>query len=236
MNKRNYARMYSTKLNKVSAISSFGFLEVIKGFTFFDLIASKKPILEVGSGIGTITRVLLDNCSNKIYCYELNSFCRGKLIAIKNRNYKNAKHRMQVTSNIDDLNGVNFSQIIIDGPISNKQLRKVVQNSTDLKLVVIENYRLLQRVWVAKVLYKGKFRQQFVEILHNDKPSAAVFFTNKQSQTAYFHILFDFIFVLLRLLPKLILHTYLSKGAVLLIGKNLEIPFERKEPKTSFEV
>jgi hypothetical protein len=105
-----------------------------------------------------------------------------------------------------------------------------------LKLVVIENYRLLQWVWVAKVLYKGKFRQQFVEILHNDKPSAAVFFTNKQSQTAYFHILFDFILVLLRLLPKLILHTYLSKGAVLLLGKNLEIPFERKEPKTSFEV
>jgi hypothetical protein len=228
--------MYSTKLNRVSAISSFGFLRVIKGFTFFELMASEKPILEVGSGIGTITRVLLDNCSNKIFCYELNSFCREKLIAIKNRNYKNAKHRMQVSSNIDDFNGVNFSQIIIDGPISKKQLRKIVQNSTDLKLVAIENYRLLQRVWVAKALYKGKFRQQFVEILHNDKPSAAVFFTNKQSQTAYFHILSDFILVLLRLLPKLILHIFLSKGAVLLLGKNLEIPFERKNPKSSFEV
>jgi hypothetical protein len=143
---------------------------------------------------------------------------------------------MQVSSNIDDFNGVNFSQIIIDGPISKKQLRKIVQNSTDLKLVAIENYRLLQRVWVAKALYKGKFRQQFVEILHNDKPSAAVFFTNKQSQTAYFHILSDFILVLLRLLPKLILHIFLSKGAVLLLGKNLEIPFERKNPKSSFEV
>ena len=228
--------MYSTKLGKVSAISSFGFLEVIKGFAFFNLIESKKPILEVGSGIGTITRVLLDNYSNKIYCYELNSFCREKLIAIKKRNYKNAKYRMQVTSNIDDLNGVNFSQIIIDGPISKRELRKVVQNSIDLKLVVIENYRLIQRVWVAKVLYKGKFRQQFVEILRNDKPIAAVFFTNKQSQTAYFHINFDFILVLLRLLPKLILHTYLSKGAILLLGKNLEIPFERKVSKTDFEV
>ena len=130
--------------------------------------------------------------------------------------------------------GINFIQIILDGPISNDQLRKVIHNSKDLKLVVIENYRLLQRVWVAKALYKGKFRQQFVEIFYNDKPRAAVFFTNKPSQTAYFHIIFDFVLVMLRLLPKLILHTYLSKGAVLLLGKNLEIPFERKEPKTSF--
>lgn len=233
MNKKNYERMSRTKVSRVSAISSFEFLQVIKGFTLFDLIANKNPILEVGSGIGTITKVLLDNCSNKIYCYELNSFCRGKLMDIK-KNYRNARYRIYVTGNIDDYMGINFIQIILDGPISNDQLRKVIHNSKDLKLVVIENYRLLQRVWVAKALYKGKFRQQFVEIFYNDKPRAAVFFTNKPSQTAYFHIIFDFVLVMLRLLPKLILHTYLSKGAVLLLGKNLEIPFERKEPKTSF--
>jgi ribosome biogenesis protein Nip4 len=227
--------MYNTKLNKVSAISSFGFLQVVQGLTFFGLTPSKQPILEVGSGVGTTTKVILDNCYNEIYCYELNSFCRKKLMSIKKLNYKNAKYRMRVTSNIDDLNDINFCHIIVDGPISKKQLRKVVSNSTDLRLVAIENYRLLQRVWVAKALYKNKFRQQFVEILHNDKSSAAVFFTNKQSQAAHFHIVFDFILVMLRLLPKLILHTCLSKGAVLQIGKNLELPFERKQPKTSFD-
>ena len=142
---------------------------------------------------------------------------------------------MRVTDNIDDVKEINFCQIIIDGPISKKQLRKVVSNSSDLKLVAIENYRLLQRVWVAKALYKGKFRQQFIEILHNDKSIAAVFFTNKQFQSAHFHIVFDFILVMLRLLPKLILHACLSKGAVLQLGKNLELPFERKQPKTSFD-
>ena len=118
--------MSRTKVSRVSAISSFEFLQVIKGFTLFDLIANKNPILEVGSGIGTITKVLLDNCSNKIYCYELNSFCRGKLMDIK-KNYRNASHRIYVTGNIDDYMEINFIQIILDGPISNDQLRKVIQ-------------------------------------------------------------------------------------------------------------
>jgi hypothetical protein len=234
MDKYKYKKMYGSKLSKASAISSFEFLQVIKGLTFFDLTLNRKPILEVGSGIGTITKVLLDNSYNQIYCYELNGFCRKKLMDIK-KNYSNANNRMQVTGNIDDLNNINFCQIIIDGPISLKQLRKVVSNSTDLKLVVIENYRLLQRIWVAMALYNGKFKQQFVEILHNDKSSAAIFFTNKQSRVAHFHIIFDFFLVMLRLLPKLILHTYLSKGAVLLLGKNLEIPLERERPKTRLD-
>ena len=67
MNKKNYERMSRTKVSRVSAISSFEFLQVIKGFTLFDLIANKKPILEVGSGIGTITKVLLDNCYFKYF-------------------------------------------------------------------------------------------------------------------------------------------------------------------------
>ena len=235
MNKRDYVKMHNTKLNKVSAISSFGFLQAIQGLNFLGLTVNKQPILEVGSGVGTITKVILDNCYNEIYCYELNSFCRRKLMAIKKRNYKNANYRMKVTGNIDDLNQINFCQIIVDGPISKKQLRKVVSNSTDLKLVAIENYRILQRVWVAKALFKGKFSQQFVEISHNNRIVAAVFFTNKQFKSFNFHIIFDFILVMLRILPKLILHTYLSKGAVLMLGKDLELSFERKTPKTNFD-
>lgn len=199
---------------------------------YFDLAASDKPILEVGSGIGTITKVLLKNSSNKIYCYELNSFCREKLMLIKKQNGNDAKNRIYITDNITTLKKINFYKIIIDGPISKKHLRNIVSNSPDLKIVVIENYRLRQRVWVAKALYKNKFRQQFVEILHDDRPSAAIFFTNRNARPLRFHIIFDFNITLLRLLPKLILHIYLSKGKILLLGKKLELSFIRQVPKS----
>jgi hypothetical protein len=226
--------MYSQGLAKSSAISSYGFLQVIKGLIHFDLTSIDKPILEVGPGIGTITRVVLGNCSNDIYCYELNSFCREKLMVIQKQNKNNARNRMCITGNIADLSNINFYKIIIDGPISKKQIRTIVSNSPDLKIVTIENFRLRQRVWVASALYKKRFRQQFVEILHDNRSTCAIFFTNKTVKTLRFHVIFDYLLTLSRLLPKLILHIYLSRGKLLLSSKNLQPTFVRKLPKSRF--
>ena len=226
--------MYSQDLAKTSAISSYGFLQVTKGLISFDLTSSDKPILEIGSGIGTITRVILGNCSNDIYCYELDSFCREKLMVIQKQNKNNAQNRLYITGNIADLNNINFSQIIIDGPISKKQIQSIVSNSPDLKIVTIENLRLLQRVWVASALYKKRFRQQVVEISHDNRSTGVIFFTNKSVRILRFHVIFDYLLTLSRLLPKLILHIYLSKGKILLLSKNSQPKFVRKVPKSRF--
>ena len=98
--------------------------------------------------------------------------------------------------------------------------------------MVFENYRLAQRVLIAKALYKSGFRQQVVEIYHNNRISSSVFFVSRQVYDEKTHILFDYILVLIRILPKLVLHIFLSKGSTLWIGKNIEYKFTRFKSKT----
>ena len=232
MDPKQYYKYSKTKLGQVSAISSLGNLQVIRGLAQFRLTKDTNPILEVGSGIGTITKELLENFNNEIFCYELDDFCFRKLLELKKSNFLHSERRLHLTSSLIDYSEINFSAIVIDGPISKSDLIKIVNKSSELKFVAVENYRLLQRVWVTKALYKGKFRQQFVEILHNNRPSTSVFFTNQQTSGGRFHIIFDFILVLLRIYPKLILHTYLSKGHILFMGKNIETKNRRLRSKT----
>jgi len=219
MNVEEYDQYAKTDLGLNSAISSRGNLQVIKGLLFFSLNSKMNPILEVGPGIGTITKTLLENCNDEIYCYELDDFCIRELLKLKESNYLGAKKRLHLSSNICDFTGINFSAIIIDGPIDKNDLIKIVQKSSELKFVAVENYRLLQRVWLAKALYKGKFRQQFVEIMHDNRLTTSVFITNNQVNAGKLHIIFDYTLTFTRILPKLILHTYLSKGRILLMDK-----------------
>lgn len=227
MDSKQYNRLFKSKINRVSAIAGFSSLSIIKGLSYFALIPKNKPILEIGAGIGTITKVLLESYSGDIYAYELNDFCLSKLEKIRKSDFKQSKKRLHLTSNLDNFNGINFSVIVIDGPISKKQLYSIVQNSSELKLVIIDNYRLLQRVWVAKALRKAKFRQQFIEIIVNEKPGAAVFFTFKQTKKLRMHTVIDFTLVFLRIFPKLARHVYSSKGRVLTLGNKIEVKFER---------
>jgi phospholipid N-methyltransferase len=223
--------LFKSKINRVSAIAGFSSLSIIKGLSFFSLIPSKKPILEIGAGIGTVTKVLLENYTGDVYAHELNDFCFSKLEKIRKSDYKQSKKRLHLTSNLDDFTGIDFCVIVIDGPISKKHLCSIVQNSSELKLVIIDNYRLLQRVWVAKALRKAKFRQQFIEILVNEKPSAAVFFTFKQTKELRIHTIIDYVLVFLRIFPKLARHIYSSKGRVLTLGDKIEVSFERSNRK-----
>ena len=214
MDAKQYKQYSETELGKISQISSLGNLNITKGLLLFSLFQKNHPILEVGSGIGTITKTLLENSKNKIYCYELDDFCIRKLLKLKESNYLGAKKRLHLTSNLIDFAEINFSAIIIDGPINKNDLLKVVQKSSELKLVSVENCRLAQRMWVAKALYKGKFKQQFVEVLHNNRPTTSIFFTNKQTSGGKFHIIFDYILALMRISPKLILYIYKQRGYI----------------------
>ena len=230
MNSTDYNRLFRSEINKVSSIAGFGCLSVIKGLSFF--ISNKQPILEIGAGIGTITKTLLENYKGKLYCHELNAFCTSELEKIKKSNYKKAKSRVLITSDIDEFIGVNFSLIVIDGPMSERKILSIIQNSSELKIIVIENYRLRQRIWVAKSLRKAKFRQQLVEVTHNEKLSASVFFVFKQNNDLFMHIVIDFFLVYLRIFPKFVLHLYTNLGISLASGDKLEHGFERLNRKT----
>ena len=227
MAKEIYDTVFRTHLGKVSAISKLGNLQVLQGLSYFFPTSAKtathQPILEVGAGIGTITRILLQSYRNEVYCYELDQFCLGELRMLKKNHAKKYSKRLHVISNLDKCDAINFFAIIIDGPISKKELSKIIKSSNNLKFIVIENYRLLQRFWVTKLLYKAKFRQQYVEIRHSFKPTATIFFVEKDcNKKLALHSFLDFANIVSRIFPKLVLHSWQSKGKILKIGKYKE--------------
>ena len=220
MNYQNFKKLENSQLGKASAISSFGNLQVIKGLSFFCPHSKKdSPILEVGGGIGTITKVLLENFENDIYCYETNDFCLKKLNVLKRKS--NIVGRLEVISDLSNYLQDEFYAIVIDGPIKKKELDNIIKNSKELRFIVVENYRLLQRLLVSIALFKSMYRQQYVEIRHNFKPSSTIFFIeNANLKNVNFHIVYDFLFSFFKILPKLVLHSFLSKGKILGVGRS----------------
>jgi 16S rRNA A1518/A1519 N6-dimethyltransferase RsmA/KsgA/DIM1 with predicted DNA glycosylase/AP lyase activity len=109
MNKNAYNKLLHTKKGKESAISSLGNLRVIRGLHEFSLVMGKNPILEIGVGIGTITKILLKYYTNEIYCHELDKFCTKELMKLKKSNYKNALNRMKISTNLNDYLGKIFA-------------------------------------------------------------------------------------------------------------------------------
>jgi phospholipid N-methyltransferase len=222
--KEIYDTVFKTHLGKVSAISKLGNLQVLQGLSYFFPTNIKavrnQPILEVGAGIGTITRILLQSYKNDVYCYELDQFCLNELRILKKNYAKKHSKRLHVISNLDKCNAIDFFAIIIDGPISKKELSKIIKSSNNLKFIAIENYRLLQRFWVTKLLYKAQFRQQYIEIRHDFKPTATIFFVEKDyDKKLALHLFLDFANVVSKIFPKLVLHSWQSKGKILKIGK-----------------
>ena len=219
MDLESFKALENSPLGQSSAISSFGNLQLIKGLSFFyNDTETNHPILEIGGGIGTITKTLLENYQCDIYCYEMNEFCLKMLAELQNQG--NNSERLNVSSDLSEWLEINFSAVIIDGPISRKQMRGIINKSSELKFILVENYRLLSRLHISIELFKSRYRQQYLEVRHNFKPVAAVFFVEKTSNSAIsVHRCVDVLFTFLRIFPKLVLHIFLSRGKILKVGK-----------------
>jgi len=91
-----------------------------------------KSVLDFGSGIGTITQLVLRTTKATVVCYEKNSWCIDQLkLNILEKN------RIEIT---DVIPSQKFDVIIIDDDISRKQIRKIIGNCRP-KTVFIEGYR-----------------------------------------------------------------------------------------------
>ena len=198
-------------------------------------VNDKGSILEIGSGFGTITRLLLILFNGPIVCFELDPDCIKKLEDLRSSLTLDDSKRLIITNSFDEThlleynkfelsrnNFSNFYGIVIDGPILGKELRKLIKNSPELRFVFIERYRLIQRAQVSFFLLRCGFQQQYLETRHNKRMTGAYFIVDVCTDSNFSkksRALYDFMLTSLRLYPKLLKNLAQSRGRNFKVGK-----------------
>jgi phospholipid N-methyltransferase len=226
-----FESVYGSPHGKISAIADLASLEVIEGLSYFYPKKDKEfntAILEVGSGIGTVTRLLLKVYNSNIVCYEVNDFCLSQLWELKEKSPRKIRDRMIITSNLletyQELAGKGFSFIFIDGPIRKSDLALAIKNSKELQFIFVQGWRLIQRLQISFLLFRNKQNQQYVEIRHENRVTCAIFFVNNLQgmNRKVVRSFLSFISTNVSLLPKIAVNIIQSRGRNLWIGKRSE--------------
>jgi hypothetical protein len=100
-----------------------------------------QSILEIGSGFGTITRLLLKLFQGPITCFELDENLIKKLKDFKKSLSVVDSERLIITNDLNEslkTKNLKFHGIIIDGPVLGKDLYNAIRSSTELRFVFIE--------------------------------------------------------------------------------------------------
>jgi hypothetical protein len=258
-----YRSIQETEFADNSAIASQGALETIEALSYlfprthprdnkegalldhFGSTGNYSAILEIGAGIGTITRLLLQTFSSQVVAYEVNSFCLTQLTKLKATLPAHQSERLIILNTLSHLQHsaelsaiqrkvegkdekklpIHFFGIIVDGPILNINLKSSISNSPDLKFIFVENWRLKQRYLVSIFLLKFGFRQQYIEVEHENVTTGGLYLVAKMPRAAKkraIRLLFDFSLAQIKLFPKLIWNVYVSRGKTWKTGRFIE--------------
>lgn len=119
-------------------------------------------VVEIGSGIGTITDLISTKIQNTVpeislICYEVNGFCIEQL-------YKNINCDFVLIKNVEEINSCNLRKsktfLIIDDYTSDSDTSFLL-NQLSPRYIVIEGHRFRQRKTVAKSLLGKSIRIRF---------------------------------------------------------------------------
>ena len=145
-------------------------------------------IVEIGSGIGTITdllqtRVELHADSFQLICYEINEWCIDQL----QKNLKNEYILCRDISKILDAVPTNIPVfLVIDEHISKSQTKDLLKN-LNVKFVIIEGHRFIQRKDVGDLLFGTRYHAKFYGNSFDSVKGAAVYTINPGSNKYISH-------------------------------------------------
>jgi precorrin-6B methylase 2 len=110
--------------------------------------SNPKTILEIGSGIGTITELLVDKCPEAtIYCFEINEWCltqlRRNVTKINDHIIDSQEELLELDRQID--------LVVIDDLLDKKTTFNLITN-TSPSAVFIEGHRRQQRLFVMQAI------------------------------------------------------------------------------------
>lgn len=217
---RNHISLHREKFKLMPGSRSIVSITALNSIFGLTLINPPKRILEIGTGLGTITTFLTSFTEAKVVSLELNS---ELLHEFKNRFQSNNN---QVEVYMDEKEALqyevnDFDWIIIDGPINLIEIEKILRNGK-MKVVVIENQRLRNRLQIANLLRKSKIRFFYGEMDSELETGLCFFYLNKRGRANRFFNFLDYMVTVQIVLPRLVRMVLLSRGNVLSIGKKKE--------------
>jgi 16S rRNA A1518/A1519 N6-dimethyltransferase RsmA/KsgA/DIM1 with predicted DNA glycosylase/AP lyase activity len=144
-------------------------------------VRAQGSIIEIGSGIGTITellktRILQNTKDFKLICYETNEWCINQLQINIQSNYILCRYISEILNAVPKNDPV---FLVIDEYITYDQTQELL-NKLAIKFVVIEGHRFRQRKVVSRLLLKKAYTTKFYGNSFNSVKGAVVFKVIKQ--------------------------------------------------------
>ncbi len=130
--------------------------------TLIKLLETKKPsqVIELGSGIGTLTEVCLEQSNAKIMSVENNDWCVSRL-----KHNLHGLRPFQLVTDYSELNvGSSADLLVIDANNGIYNVESLVRKSTNLQTIFIEGHHLAHRINICKVLHQTLRRQSLVDV------------------------------------------------------------------------
>jgi hypothetical protein len=117
-------------------------------------------VLEIGRGLGTLTKFMGSNYDLEIYSLESNDYCRTKskenLIGVACFDFKSIQ-------DIQDSILESIDLVVIDGPISKSDFKLVV-DSTRIRIYFFENHQLISKIRIILAVFSKGRACRYVEI------------------------------------------------------------------------
>jgi 16S rRNA A1518/A1519 N6-dimethyltransferase RsmA/KsgA/DIM1 with predicted DNA glycosylase/AP lyase activity len=144
-------------------------------------VRARGSIIEIGSGIGTITellqtRILQNSTDFKLICYETNELCINQLQINIPSNYILCRDISEILDTVPKNDPV---FLVIDEYITYDQTQELL-NKLAIKFVIIEGHRFRQRKAVGRLLLKKAYTIKFYGNSFNSVKGAVVFKVIKQ--------------------------------------------------------
>lgn len=220
MNIRYQVAQHFQYFRNLPGSKSIASLTALESLISLSVINPPKLILEYGTGIGTISSLLLNFTDCRIISIENRPEVHA--IAIKNISYisGNFGKRFKIINGEYEIKANEwnlFDWIIIDGPVNIKKINL----SESLVYIIVENQRLLTRLKIVTKLTWSKRRFSYGELDSSRETGVAFFYLNPRSKSNLL-VYFDFLGVSLLLIPRLVRSIARSRGKILKVGKLLE--------------
>ncbi len=145
-------------VNRVGA-SEIATREALRIVENWILKLEPRLIIEIGSGIGTITRLVAKVATEdaKIIAFEKNSWCRDRFT--ENLSFTN----ILLISNFQDLvnlGQINVDLLIVDDFLDLEKTDELVKTFRP-KVIFIEGHRRMQQLYFAKSLFRSKIEFKY---------------------------------------------------------------------------
>jgi hypothetical protein len=164
-----------------------------------------KEVLEIGRGLGTITKLMGKNFDLNIYSIESNLYCiESSALYLKGINYSPFRSIIEVPTKI--LRKIDL--VIIDGPVSRAEF-KFLFLGDGIRIFFFENHQIVSKARVLTYLFFHRRASRYVEIYPDHNFEGPSYIVSQPVWSSLTNFL-NYLSLGITLIPRLTRHAFLK--------------------------